>query len=833
MEIITTHINADFDALASMVAAQKLYPQAEMVFPGSQEENVRQYLAERGIYLRFTKANKIDLDTVTRLIIVDTAWLSRLGPLAPLVGKPGVEVQVYDHHPLHQGDIHGQVENIRETGACTTLLIESLQQRNIPVTPDEATLLALGIYEDTGMLTFISTTPDDLKAAAVAISWGASLNLINTYIRRELTPSQVSLLDTLIHNVQSIYIHEVEVTISTASIEDYTGDIAVMAHKLRDILDVNVLFILIHIEDRIHLVARSGLQAVNVAEVAGALGGGGHHSAASASLHNMSLEQAQEKLLEVLYRHIPPARVAEHFMTSPAKYVRVHQPLEQVRELFTRYNINNMPVVGENDQLVGVISRQIVDRAISHNLKDIPVGEYMQSDVPSISVQADIAAIKTLMLEHQQPLLPVVEQGKVAGVITRTDLLRMLHEDMAASRHTPLLKGHVPKHTAVSGKALGFYKDMTPLLKERLPGKVLNVLKLVGEVADELGYGAYAVGGMVRDLLLRVENYDVDVVVEQNGIELARVLAGRVKGYYKTHTKFGTAMVIFPDGFKLDVATARIEYYTHPAALPIVEQSSIKQDLYRRDFTINSLAIKLNAGEFGRLLDFFGGQADLKNGIIRVLHSLSLVDDPSRVLRAVRFEQRFSFRIGKHTLNLIHHAAKRNLPAQLAGTRLMQELRLIFDEPYPDKSISRMAELDLLKFLHPALKSNYKLLELCQNIRTVIDWYNLLYLPDRVDHYLVYLLGLTDQLTATQTQEMLRRLELGDKRIHLVQFIREQTPHILNRFSRKKNPPPSFVYRLLEPIPLEGLIYVMAKSGRDDIKQKISLYLTQWRKVSA
>ena len=169
---------------------------------------------------------------------------------------------------------------------------------------------------------------------------------------------------------------------------------------------------------------------------------------------------------------------------------------------------------------------------------------------------------------------------------------------------------------------------------------MIQLLQSIGEVADKLDFNAFAVGGFVRDLLMKKTNLDLDIVIEGDGIAFAKALAAHLGGRYRTHERFKTAVVLMPDDFKIDIATARLEYYEYPAAMPMVELSSIKLDLYRRDFTINAMAIQLNQEHFGTLIDFFNSQNDLKQKSIKVLHNLSFVEDPSRIFRAVRFEKR-------------------------------------------------------------------------------------------------------------------------------------------------------------------------------------------------
>lgn len=815
MDIITSHQNADFDSLASMVAASKLYPKAKIVFPGSMADNLHQYLNQHP-EIKHYKPRQIKNSLVKRIILVDASPIGHYSSLSPLLNDPNVIIHVYDHHPYQPSKIKTELEVIQKVGATTTIMVNLLRKKQIPINVQEATLCALGIYEDTGFLTFKSTTETDLETVAYLLKIGADLSLIPDFIKRELSSEQIALLNELIQTAQNIVIHGVPIQIATASREDYVGDVAVLAHKLRDIENIGVLFLLLRLEGRVHMVARSRVTEVNVGEVLHFFGGGGHATAASATVHDLTLIQIQEKLLKVLEEEIPPQKLADQIMTSPAKTISGAASVTEAKELFLRHSVNNLPVVDSEGELQGIINRQIVDKALAHGLKTISVNDVMYSDVHTVSPKDDLDTVKHRMMERHQQFLPVVTNKQVVGIITRTDLLRILHEKMPpVSPDTSRLRAYPQK------------KNLKGLLRERLPKKILDILHLAGEVADELGLGIYVVGGLVRDMLLREKNLDLDLVVEKDGIMFARHFAERVGGHHRAYAKFATAVVVFPDGFKLDVATARTEYYQYPAALPIVEQSSIKLDLYRRDFTINALAIKLNPKQFGSLIDFFGGQQDLKNGVIRVLHSLSLVEDPTRVFRAIRFEQRFGFRIGKHTLNLIRNAVRDGICSYLDSNRFFNELRMIFQETDPSKSIQRMSELDLLKFIHPDLKPGYKELQVFSRIKTALDWYNLLFLKQEVERWLLYILGLASYLNPAQSIELAQRLALSEKHTHALIQVHEQIPTLLSQLQRKKTYTDSQIYTILNHIPLETLLLVMAKSGSSLAKQRLSKYLTK------
>ncbi|MGA1875323.1 MAG: CBS domain-containing protein [bacterium] len=816
MQIITTHINADFDSLASMIAAQKLYPEAKLVFPGSMEANLRLFLKAPEYHIPFLKMRDISLEEINLLVLVDTKLARRIGKLARILDRPDLQIHIYDHHPSQTEDIHGTLEMIKPYGSTSTILVELLRQQGIEISPREATLIALGIYEDTGSFTFTSTTPEDLQAVSFLLSCGADLNVISDVINRNLTAEQISLLNLLLQSLERYTIHGVEVVIASATTDQYAGDVAILAHEINDIENAKALFVIAQIENRIHLVARSRISGVDVGEVAHAFGGGGHHHAASATIHNQPLAQCKESLLEVLSRCIKPAIIARDIMSSPVKAIQETLTIDQGKSALHRYNINTLPVLNQHGQLAGLITRQTIDRAIRHGMGNSPVKDFMQSDLITIDEKADIDQIRENMIESNQRFLPVLQKGHLIGAITKTDLLRALHDHMLQL---------FPSQTALDSATESHVKNVRNILEDRLPQRVFSTLQIIGQAADELGVSVYAVGGFVRDLLLHVDNYDIDLVTEGNGILFAEYLAAKVHGRIRAHRRFGTAVVIFPDGFKIDIATARTEYYERPVALPRIELSSLKHDLYRRDFSINALAIQLNSLKFGQLIDFFGGRRDLKDKKIRVLHSLSFIEDPTRVFRAIRFEQRYGFKIGQNTLSLLNNAVRMDLLTKLQGYRLFCEIYLILQEENPLKAINRMRKLNLLKYIHPQIHGNEQLFRLLLEIKKVVDWYHLLYLEDPIKDWLLYFAGLTDQLSFGEFYELCHQLKISLKYISALTQIKVRHQEILKSLSFHPQARPSQIYGMLNPFSLEALLYAMAK-GSEKSKKTISHYLT-------
>ncbi len=842
MEVITTHLNADFDALASMVAAKKLYPEAELVFSGSQEKSLRTYLAQefRDAYT-FKRIKHLDLSKITRLIIVDTRQANRIGPLEACLNNPNIEVHLFDHHPDSPGDIKPDKSTIEPVGSTSTIFVTLFQEKKISLSPDEATLLALGIYEDTGSFLHSTTTPQDLQAASWLLKCGANVDIVTQFISHDLSSAQVGLLGDLIKNATSYTIQSIEVVIAKLTLPDYIDNFAIIVRRLMVMENLDVIFALLHMGERIYLIGRSRISEVNTGLIAREFGGGGHASAASATIKDMSLFEAEEKLVLLLHRFIQPRAIASEIMSSPVITVQPEVTMESANNLLTRYNITVLPVVTKPEiikpeqkdlpshqgEVLGYISRRVVEKAIFHKLGQLPVSDYMTTEIGTLPIDATLAEIQELIIENRQRLIPLMENGQVKGVITRTDLLNLLVNDPA----------HLPKnliHEDMRPSAIRT-RNMSNLMADELNKDILILLQQVGEVAEDLGYFAYLVGGFVRDLLLRIKNYDIDIVIEGDGIKFAKEFARRKKASLRTHVKFKTATIKFADGMRLDVATARLEYYKYPAAMPTVELSSIKLDLYRRDFTINAMAIHLNPDRFGTLIDFFNSQNDLKDRRIRVLHNLSFVEDPTRIFRALRFEHRLDFEITKHTEKLIKNAVQSNLFDQFFAPRFLHELKLVLSEDNPLAALRRLAEFNLLQFIWPDLRPNLKIDRRFMHIMTqanrALSWYKLLYLKDKCEPWIVYLLGILSRSKIRQLMNFSKRFELTERIERKLIRNKADADRIAKTMLLRPHMKPSEIYWLLQDLDMEGLLYMMAIARKKHIQVAVSQFVTSLRKT--
>ncbi len=693
MEIITTHTNTDLDALASMVAARKLYPDAVMVLPGKPSGIVEEFMALYKDTLNIRAVKDIEPDLVKKVILVDTRSPRRLAELAGLLKKPGVEIHIYDHHPRGDCNVQGRVEVVEMVGATTTLLVEKIRERNISLTPLEATILALGIYEDTGSLVFSSTTARDAGAVAYLLERGANLAVVSDFLGRPLTEEQRALLKDLLVSAERYQVNGIKFLIARGNVDEFVGGLALLTHKLADFVHLDAVFTVVEMEDRVHVVARSSVPEINVKDILAVLGGGGHSTAASATIKKAHVEEVTESLLDAVRSNVHSPITVADIMSSPVKTVTPEMVIEEAGRVMLRYGHTGLPVV-KGEQVVGIISRRDVEKAVHHGLGHAPVKGFMNSNLVTVGPEDPASLVRELMIKHDIGRLPILKDGRLVGIISRTDVLRTLHGNIK-NGHRKCFAGH---SYGTSGENI---KD---LLYRGLSKEYMNILERAGEVASGMGYKVYGAGGIVRDILLGVECLDIDLVVEGDGIELARALGRDCGGRVREHPKFRTATVLFPGGRQVDVATARMEFYQYPAAMPQVETSSLHQDLYRRDFTINAMAVSLNKDNFGDVLDFFGGREDLERGLIRVMHNFSFIEDPTRLLRGVRFEKRYRINLESQTLKLAKEAIRNKMLARVSVERIWEELKIILLEPHPGAVLSRFVEMGLWNFLFPGVE---------------------------------------------------------------------------------------------------------------------------------
>jgi tRNA nucleotidyltransferase (CCA-adding enzyme) len=701
MRIILTHEQADFDAIASLMGANLLDESALPVLPKRMNRNVKAFLTLYGEDLPFIERSDLPRESVDSITLVDTQ---------SMVSVRGVsshtQVHVVDHHQLKEGLPEDWIVTTEETGAAATLFVEGLREHNDALGMVEATLLLLGIYEDTGSLTYSRTTSRDLRAAAFLLEQGANISIANDFLNHPLSLEQQAVYDQLRSAAETHVIHGHIVVVSCGSAKQMEEELSTIAHKLRDLLDPDALLLFITTRGGIQLIARSTKDNIDVSKLANHFGGGGHARAAAALIKDRDLKEVCSELYQILPDFILPAVTVAQIMSHSPQVLAPDTPADEAANLMQRYGYEGFPVVC-NGKVIGLLTRRAVDRVLAHKM-NLHASSLMEAGEVTIFPDDSIESLQRRMTETGWGQIPVVDpkSEKIIGIVTRTDLLKTLTQE-----------------SGYAGR-----KNLASRLKIILPPARLALLNAIARAAYEQHDALYIVGGFVRDLLLERPSLDFDLVVEGDAISLGRMLVKKYGGRITSHTRFGTAKWFIVDirntlvrNLKLeevltnnhnldpadlpefiDLISARTEFYTHPTALPTVQRGSIKLDLHRRDFTINTLALRLDGFHYGALYDFWGGLNDLRQRLVRCLHSLSFVDDPTRMLRAIRFEQRFDFRIEDRTLQLLMEALQ--LITRVSGDRIRHEVDRILDEERAVHMLARLDELGLLEEIHPDLK---------------------------------------------------------------------------------------------------------------------------------
>lgn len=819
MFIILTHENADFDAVASLWAAHKLYPEGVPILPRRLNRNVGQFLALYGEVFRFTQPGEWRRRKIDEVLLVDTQSLPTVRGV-----KSGVAVRVIDHHRLGNVPAHWQLL-VEPVGCTMTLLGELIQSSGLTPSPIEATLFLLGIHEDTGSLTYDTSTARDAQLAAWLMQYQPQLSVVRRFLEIPLTTEQQELYHRLQMGMEWLEIEGQNLLLAMAVAPDgFQDEISSVAHRLRDALVPDGLLVLVQLPQHVQLVARSNGDRLDVGVLAQQLGGGGHSRAAAAMLMGINLSEARQKLLLLLPKLVKPMVKVAEVMSYGVNSVPASFTVSEAAAHLHRSAHEGYPVVNQEGQLVGLLTRQAVDRTMNHQLGHLSVRQIMRAAQIAVYPDDTVAKVQQLMMSEgwgQIPVLSKTQPPQLIGIVTRTDLLNLLSQPLAATDHP----------------------DIRQLMQKLLLPAVWEIVQTISQLAAEMGVPLYFVGGIVRDLLLEEPPVDLDMVVEGDAIKLGQLLQARFGGALHTHSRFGTAKwqteevvwenvlgqspdVLLPQS--IDFVTARTEFYAHPTALPEVAGSSIKLDLHRRDFTINTLAIRLDGAHLGQLLDFYGGQRDLEQGVIRVLHSLSFVDDPTRILRAVRFEQRLGFSIEGRTAELITDALP--MLGRVTGERIRHEIELALLEADAVKVLGRLEQLGVLEQIHPQLCWLAEVADLFERVPALCV--DPIFQPElgEFDQMVIYfLLWLLPQETGVAEGVM--------NRLRVRQQTREDwvaVKKLVGELGKvPASAPPSQLTRLIRPHVHRTRVLVAAAAALANHPAQIHLYhyQTEWRQV--
>jgi tRNA nucleotidyltransferase (CCA-adding enzyme) len=618
---------------------------------------------------------KEDIETV---IMADTIVASRLGEYKEVLSLAGIRLVAYDHHEPNSASLaHIDEGHIRKCGATASLVTAALREQLVPVNPDEATLLALGIYEDTGSLLFPETTAFDVEQAAYLLKAGASLSMVARYVTTYLVPDQQTALENALSSAQVRTVAGAQIAFSIVHAERNVGNLSVIVHRLAQIIKAEALFLLYQTPQALYVLGRSD-RLLNVAELLAPLGGAGRiHAAASILRDGTCAETAQEHIVsEIAGRRAQWRQVVHDIMTPNPATVAQDRAAQDALQVMVNLGFSVLPVERDG-HVVGVVAKKALEKTSLIRLRQKPVHYFLNTRIPSVPLTATVEELIQAFGTYNTGLLLVMEQDHLLGVVSRSDVLRYLN----STAHPQSVVG------ATGGRVIA-RSDLN-----RLGGSdTAAILATIGQIADAEENRAYLVGGSVRDVLLGRPPNDVDIVTEKDVSGVAAAVAASFGTNVISYGRFMTHKVRIR-GREYDFAAARLEYYDFPGSLPTVAPATLIKDLLRRDFTVNALAMSLSERDFGTVIDATGGLKDLDARIIRMTYADSFIEDPARVLRAVAAQVRLGFLLEDGTQDKAREALELGLLNVRRNRRAQDEFKELLSGDRVVLSIAALCSL--------------------------------------------------------------------------------------------------------------------------------------------
>ena len=805
MEIITCHIYADLDALSSMVLIKRLYPNGIIIFPGNVGKGVKAFVNLYQDFLKIKKIKDIEMDKVTKLIVVDTSKKNRIGAFEQLLDRDDVEVIVYDHHKVSKNDIKGRKIIRKNYGSNTTNILEVLLEDdpNIKLNQIEATLGLMGIYEDTGSFNFHSTTPKDLEMGAYLLKNNGDLSKVSEYIQKGLEKEELEIFIELIENSEFLDIDGERVQLTYYKTDDFILGLDELINKMQYLEKSSLCIILCGNEKKINIIGRSS-NKIDMSKILKDYKVEGHEYAVSGIVKGQEIEKIYADIKKNIEMTVRPGKKAIDIMNIPVRTILKDTKIKLAYKIMYRMGYGGLPIV-EDDKVIGIITRNSVDKALNHGFSNAPVSAYMTSEIIIGDKDLSIEELKALIVEKGIGRIPIVDdEKKIIGIVTRTDILNSIYS----------------KNPIRKAKKLKFELDVKNNIIEVVPQELTKLLKTIERLSKKRDEKVFLVGGIVRDFILGINNKDIDIVVEGDGISFALELKEILKAKkIKIHEKFKTAMIIVSDDLKLDIASSRLEYYEYPTSLPVVEYGNIRDDMYRRDFSINAMALEIDSCNFGKLIDFYGGYNDLIDKKIKTLHNLSFVEDPTRIIRAFRFAARYKFELGKDTKIFLKNAIADGFLKKISWPRVKQELEILFSDENLTKGMELLDRYNVFCEINPNIKYDLEMRKNIEKLETLDELLSFV----KIKKWLLVFLIILENLEKKELDLVFKKFDFSNKFIEKYDYgilIREEILKELKLANKN-----SEIYKALNNISMEIIILIYIQNRDRNIEEKIKIYI--------
>ena len=807
--------NAELDHLGAARCLLITHPDAEILHPVRFRQNTWD-TARRLEWFKTIKFENVDFASLQTVFLVGITHLKQNQEFIEAVSKHSPRIVVVCDRPA---TLPFAVETeLCDSISMTAWLVNRLRDKLVHFSSEDMQTFRLAVTEKTWAGLSARVKAEDHRAITFLDRQTLAPGRIANTVVLGMHDGQTALYRQLLKNIEDIQPGYWPITLIAVKVGNQVQDIEPVVDAIWSDISPPVLLLMLTFGNFTRVWCRSSPTQIDFREIFADFRPGRLRNWVYFSFSGAGHEPNRSRVLQHLEKNLKPDLTAGDIMSASPQCIDWHASVRSAFDTMLKFNIMSL-IVMQNHEFAGIVTRRDLDRALQMNLLDSEIGPYVPTSMPIVSPGTPVRVLKNLMVRYNLTRLPVLHGTEVVGIITTHELLRSLPD------YLPLPHDFLPlaEQASLPGSA-----ELEKLLKLVFSLRIYHVLQQIGRYASQQSVNAFAVGGFVRDLLLERQNFDIDVVVIGDAIPFAAGLSREFSCDYKVYDRFHTARIYLED-LKIDFSSARIEHYSDPGALPHIEFSGLSNDLYRRDFTINALALSLNPEHFLELKDFFGGYNDLINRRIRILHSFSFLEDPTRLFRAIRFAGRFNFALEQDTRRAFELAINREAPENLSLKRIGAEISRCLNEDRPQQIVADLFSAGLMKYLSPEMVEADILPGRFKLIRSLIRRFKPL--GEDIDSEAIFWTGILSVIRNDNTEKILDALGTPHSRRRL----------ILQALTAMKTVPVAIVkvdetdaralYDLLHELALEAMLSLMAFSLDKRNARKILHFIMYLRKI--
>ena len=807
--------NADLDHLGAARCLLLRERDASILHPVRFRQNAWE-TARKLDWFKTVKFDDIDFSALKTVYLVGITHLRQNQEFVEAVGKVSPRIVVMADRPA---TLPFAVENeICDSMSLTAWLVNRLRDNQLHFSSDDMQIFRLAVTEKTWAGLSGRVKSEDHKALAFLGRQAMSPGKIANTVVLGMHDGQTSLYRNMLKNIEDIQPGYWPVTLIAVRAGNHVQDIEPVVDTIWSDISPPILLLMLTFGNFTRVWCRSSVSQIDFRDIFADFRPTRLRNWVYFHFSGIGHEQNRSRVLQHLEKNLHPDLTAGDIMSASPQCIDWNASVRSAFDTMLKFNIMSL-IVMQNSEFAGIVTRRDLDRALQMNLLDSEIGPYVPTSVPIVSPATPVRVLKNLMVRYNLTRLPVLQDSKVVGIITTHELLRALPD------YLPLPHDFLPLAEQATLPAPG---ELEKLLKLVFSLRIYHLLHRIGRFAEQKGVNAFAVGGFVRDLLLERQNFDIDIVIIGDAMPFVVELSREFSCEYKVFDRFHTARIYLED-LKIDFSSARIEHYSDPGALPQIEFSGLSNDLYRRDFTINALALALNPEHYLELKDFFGGYNDLVNRRIRILHSFSFLEDPPRLFRAIRFAGRFNFALEQDTQRAFELAISREAPEKLSLKRIGAEISRCLNEDRPQQIVADLFSAGLMKYLSPEMIDADILPGRFKLIKSLIRRFKPL--GEEIDDEAIFWTGILSVIRNNNAEEILDNLGTNHSRRRLiVQALAaiKSVPAVVNKTDDSDA---IGLFNLLHELSLETLLSLMAFSLDKRNARKILHFIMNLRAI--